>query len=151
MNYKNIILQFLAGLLLLLGLKQFFIFADLDLLELISTMGKESFAYFAGKSDKFGISTKLNVLINTKIIIGFVAIAINYFILFTIAYKKKLNWNISLIITIILSCIHFFKWIELQPISFMKMNLIAAYMIPAILVLIVSGVFYLLSFKTTSR
>ena len=56
MNYKNIIFQFLAGFCLVLGLKQFFIFADLNLLELISLLGKENFVYFIDKSDRLGVA-----------------------------------------------------------------------------------------------
>lgn len=150
-NYKNIFFQFLAGLSLLLALKQFFIFIELDLLDLIASMGKESFSYYADKSDKFGISNKLQRLVNAKIILGFVAITINYFILFILAFKKRLNWNISILITILLSLIHFFKVFELVPISFVKMNLIVAYMIPALITIILSFVFYILAFKTTSK
>ena len=150
-SYKNILFQFLAGLLLMLGIKQFFIFIELDLLDLIASMGKETFSYYADKTDKFGISNKLQRLVHAKIILGFIGIAINYFILFFIAYKKRLNWNISIGITIILCFIHFFKLFELAPISFMQMNLILAYLIPAFLTIIISVVFYLMSFKTTSK
>lgn len=150
-NYKNIFFQFIAGLLLLLGIKQFFIFIDLELLDLIASMGKESFSYFADKTDKFGISNKLQQLVKAKIILGFIAIAINYFILFVLAYKNRLNWNISLLITVVLSLIHFFKLVEIPPISSLQINLILAYMLPAFLALILSIVFYFLAFKTTSK
>ena len=149
MNYKNVIFQFLAGLFLMLGIKQFFIFADLNLLELISSLGKENFAYFADKSDRLGVVNKLQGLINAKIILGFIAILINYVILFILAYKRKLNWNISIIITIILGILHYFNIIQLSPISFVKINLVAAYLIPAFIVFIVSVLFYYLSFKTS--
>ena len=151
MNYKNILFQFLAGLFLLLGIKQFFIFIELDLLDLIASMGKEAFAYYADKSDKFGISNKITRLVQAKIILGFVGIIINYFILFVIAFKKKLNWNISIVITAILAIIHYFNVVEVSPISFIKINLIAAYMIPAFLSLALAGLFYFLSFKTSSK
>lgn len=149
MNFKNIFFQFLAGLFLILGFKQFFIFGDLDLLELISSMGKESFAYLAEKSDKFGISNKLQQLVNLKIILGFVAIIINYVMLFIIAFKNKLSWNISLIITVILVVLHFFNLLNLPPISFVKMNLVAAYMSPAIISILLAGLFYYSSYKTS--
>ena len=149
MNYKNVIFQFLAGLFLMLGIKQFFIFADLNLLELISSLGKENFAYFADKSDRLGVVNKLQGLINAKIILGFIAILINYVILFILAYKRKLNWNISIIITIILGILHYFNIIQLSPISFVKINLVAAYLIPAFIVFILSVLFYYLSFKTS--
>lgn len=135
----------------MLGVKQFFIFIELDLLDLIASMGKESFSYYAEKSDKFGISNKLQRLVNTKIILGFVAIFINYFILFALAFKKRINWNISFAITIILCLIHFFKLFEIGPISFLKINLVIAYMIPAFVAIILSVVFYLMAFKTTSK
>ena len=151
MNYKNIIFQFLAGLCLMIGIKQFFIFVDLDLIELIASMGKESFAYYADKTDKFGISNKITNLVQAKAILGFIAIAINYFILFALAFKKRLNWNISLGITIVLIVLHFFKIFELSPISFIQINLVAAYLIPAIIALVFAGLFYLLSFRTSSK
>lgn len=151
MNYRNILFQFLAGLSLLLGFKLFFIFVELDLIDLIASMGKESFAYYAEKTDKFGISNKIKRLSQAKIILGYVAIAINYIILFIMAYKKRFNWNISFVITIILILIHFFKWIEIAPISFIKMNLVVAYLIPAFLLLLLAGIFYLLSFRTSSK
>ena len=151
MNFKNILFQFCAGLFLLLGFKQFFIFTDLDLIELISNMGKESFAYFANKSDKFGISTKITRLLQTQLILGFVAIMINYLVLFAIAFKQKLNWNISIVITVILCLIHYFKLIDGYVISFLPINLVAAYMIPAFIYLLLAGVFYVLSFRSTSK
>ena len=135
----------------MLGIKQFFIFIELDLLDLIASMGKESFSYYADRTDKFGISNKLQRLVNTKIILGFVAITINYFILFLLAYKKRLNWNISILITVILSLIHFFKLFELAPISFIKINLIVAYILPAFIAIVLSIFFYSMAFKTTSK
>lgn len=149
MNYKNIFFQFLAGLFFVLGLKQFFIFADLNLLELISSLGKDNFAYFADKSDRLGVVNKLQGLINAKIILGFIAILINYVILFILAYKRKLNWNISIVITIILGVLHYFNILQLVPISFVKINLVAAYLIPAFIVFTLSVLFYYLSFKTS--
>jgi hypothetical protein len=149
MNYKNTFFQFLAGLFLMLGIKQFFIFADLNLLELISSLGKENFAYFADKSDRLGVVNKLQGLINAKIILGFIAILINYIILFILAYKRKLNWNISIVITVILGILHYFNILQLSPISFVKINLVAAYLIPAFVVFILSVLFYYLSFKTS--
>lgn len=151
MNFKNILFQFLAGLCLMLGFKQFFIFADLDLIELISSMGKESFTYFANKSDKFGISEKITRLLQAQIILGFVAILINYFVLFFIAFKRKLNWNISLVITILLCLIHYFKLIDGYVISFLPINLVAAYIIPAFIYLLLAGILYVFSFRTTSK
>lgn len=135
----------------MLGFKQFFIFADLDLIELISTMGKESFAYFANKSDKFGISEKITRLLQTQLVLGFIAILINYFILFILAFKRKLNWNISLVITLILCLIHYFKLIDSYIISFMPINLITAYLIPAFIYLLLAGVLYVISFRTSSK
>ena len=149
MNYKNIIFQFLAGFCLVLGLKQFFIFADLNLLELISLLGKENFVYFVDKSDRLGVANKLQGLINAKIILGFIAILINYVILFILAYKRKLNWYISIVITIFLSVLHYFKLLQLAPISFVKINLVLAYLIPAFVVFIISVLFYYFSFKTS--
>lgn len=151
MNYKNIIFQFLAGLCLVLGFKQFFIFTNLDLLDLITSMGKESFVFLANKSDRLGISNQLQELVHAKIILGFIAIIINYIILFILAFKKKLNWNTSIIITLILGVLHYFNLLELSPISFIKINLIAAYIIPAIVVLSLSIWFYFMSFKTSSN
>ena len=151
MKYKNIIYQFLAGLCLMIGIKQFFIFVDLDLIELIAAMGKESFAYYADKTDKLGISSKITQLVQAKAILGYIAIAINYFILFTLAFKKRLNWNISLGVTIVLIVLHFFKIGELSPISFIQMHLVAAYIVPAIIALTLAGFLYLLSFRTSSK
>jgi len=150
MSYKNILFQFLAGLFLMLGIKQFFIFIELDLLDLIASMGKDSFTYYAEKTDRLGISNKIESLSQAKIILGYIAITINYCILFMLAYKKRLNWNISIVITGILSVIHFFKLFELAPISFMQMNLVLAFMIPALFSIIASIVFYFMANKTTS-
>lgn len=148
MNFKSIIFQFLGGIFLLFGFKQFFIFVDLDLLELIVSLGKENFAYYAEKTDKFGIATKLKYFSNTKLILGFVAIIINYIILFYKAYKQKLNWNISLCITLVLALMHYFKWIEPFPIPIFQQQLILAFLIPAGLAFVLSIVAYRIAFTT---
>lgn len=150
-NYKNILYQFLAGLGLMVGFKQLFFLGNIELLELISSMGKESFAYFANKSDRFGISNALQKLIVIKIVLGFVAIGINYVILFLLAFKKRLNWNISFAITIILIAVHYFNWIELSPLSLGSLNLIVAYTIPVVLTFVASFIFYMLAFRTSSK
>lgn len=150
-NLKSILFQFFAAILLIMGIKQFYIFIELDLLELITSLGKDNFAYFAEKSDKFGISNKLKRLIYFKIILGFIAVAINYLILFIIAYKKHLNWNISLGITIIVGVLHYFKFLEILPISIIKISLISAYIIPAIICIILSIICYLIAYKSSSN
>ena len=149
MNYKNIIYQFLAGLFLVIGIKQFFIFVHFDLIELIYTMGKENFTFLAEKSNQLGISNQLQELNNAKIILGFVGIIINYIILAIIAYKHKQSGNIAIAITCVLVVLHFFKLIDLSPLSFIKINLVAAFLLPAFFALILSTLFYYLSFKTS--
>lgn len=148
MNYKSILFQFLAGLFLLFGLKQFFIFVDLDLLELIVSLGKENFTYYAEKTDKFGIATTLKHMATAKFILGFVAIIINYVVLFYHAFKSKQNWNISLVITIVLVIIHYFKWIEPFPIDAFQQQLVLAYLLPAFISIILSLVAYRMAFTT---
>ncbi|WP_322970841.1 hypothetical protein [Faecalibacter sp. LW9] len=151
MKIKHIIFQFLAGLFLMLGSKQLYVLGNIELLELISSMGKESFAYFANKSDRFGISSALQKLIIFKIVLGFVAIGISYIILFVMAYKKRWNWNIPLIISIVLGIIHYLNWIQLSPISLFSKQLMIAYLLPVIVSFGLSGLFYWLSFRTTSK
>ena len=119
------------------------------MLELISSMGKESFTFLAEKSNQLGITNQLQDLNNTKVILGFVAIIINYIILAVIAYKHRLNGNIAIAITCILVVLHFFKLIDLSPISMIKINLIAAYLTPAVIAIIISAFFYYLSIKTS--
>lgn len=150
-SYKNILFQFLAGLCLLLGCKQLFFLGNIELLELISSMGKESFTYFANKSDRFGISTQLQKLLQIKIILGFVAIGINYIILFVIAYKKKTDWNIPIIISFVLGLIHYFNWIEISPISIQSIALVGAYLIPIILLIVLAIAFYTITYRTSSK
>ena len=135
----------------MLGIKQLFFLIEVDLLDLIASMGKESFSYYANKTDKFGISLKIRRLVQTKIILGFIAILINYIILFYIAYKNKLNWNISIIITVILCVVHYFNLVEISPISFMRLNIVLAYLLPVLFTLSIGVLFYLLSFKTSSK
>lgn len=149
-NYKNILFQLMAGFFLLMSLKQLYVFADVDLMELIASMGKESFAYYAEKSDKFGIASKLQNLINCKTILGYAAIAVNYVILFVMAFKRGWNWNTSLGITLILCVIHYLNWLEVGPIALVNLNLVATYIIPSIIGFILAGICYRLAFKSSA-
>jgi len=75
-NIKIFAIQLVASVLLFLGIQQFYVLAELDLIELIHSMGKDNFAFLVRKSDEFGISEKLKHLATMKTILSFVGIMI---------------------------------------------------------------------------
>lgn len=48
-NIKIFAIQLVASVLLFLGIQQFYVLAELDLIELIHSMGKDNFAFWSEK------------------------------------------------------------------------------------------------------
>ena len=72
---RILMIQLVASCLLFLGIQQLYVLAEMDLIELIHSIGKDNFAYYVQKSDEFGISNQLKRLSTTKIILSIIGIA----------------------------------------------------------------------------
>lgn len=146
-NLKIFILQLVASILLFLGVQQFYVLAELDLIELVHSMGKDNFAFLVRKSDEFGISAKLKHLATMKTILSFVGIVLAYILCSVINHKRNRNWKMAVIIVAVCFLIYQFRFINL-PISYIQTNNLAlAYFLPATFSILISFVLYFLSYK----
>lgn len=146
-NLKIFTLQLVASILLFLGIQQFYVLAELDLIELIHSMGKDNFAFLVRKSDEFGISAKLKHLATMKTILSFIGIVLAYILCSVINHKRNYNWKIAVIIVVICFLIYQFRLINL-PLNFIPTNNLAlAYFVPATFSIVISFVLYFLSYK----
>ena len=146
-NLKILAIQLVASILLFLGIQQFYVLAELDLIELIHSIGKENFSYYVQKSDQFGISNKLKHLSTIKMILSFVAIVLSYIICSVINHKKQLDWKMALFVVISCFAVYQFKIINL-PIHYISTkNLAIAYFVPASIAVFISFFLYYLSYR----
>lgn len=146
-NFKIFAIQLVASILLFLGIQQFYVLAELDLIELIHSIGKENFSYYVQKSDQFGISNKLKHLSTIKMILSFVAIVLSYIICSVINHKKQLDWKMALFVVISCFVVYQFKIINL-PIHYISTkNLAIAYFVPASIAVFISFFLYYLSYR----
>ena len=100
-DIKIFAIQLVASVLLFLGIQQFYVLAELDLIELIHSMGKDNFAFLVRKSDEFGISEKLKHLATMKTILSFVGIVLAYILCSVINHKRNYDWKMSVIIVVL--------------------------------------------------
>ncbi|WP_413532376.1 hypothetical protein [Empedobacter brevis] len=148
-NFNIIIfaIQLAASILLFLGIQQFYVLAELDLIELIHSMGKDNFAFLVRKSDEFGISEKLKHLHTMKTILSFVGIVFAYILCSVINYKRNYDWKIATTIVAICFLVFQFRLINL-PINFISTkNLVLSYFVPATFSILISFGLYFLSYK----
>ncbi len=146
-NIKIFAIQLVASILLFLGIQQFYVLAELDLIELIHSMGKDNFAYLVKKSDEFGISEKLKHLATMKMILSFVGIVLAYVLCSVINHKRNYDWKIAVTIVVLCFLVFQFRFINL-PINFISTkNLVLAYFFPATFSILISSAFYFLSYK----
>ena len=130
-NIKIFAIQLVASVLLFLGIQQFYVLAELDLIELIHSMGKDNFAFLVRKSDEFGISQKLKHLATMKTILSFVGIVLAYILCSVINHKRNYDWKIAVTIVVLCFLVFQFRLINL-PINFIATkNLALAYFVPA--------------------
>ncbi len=146
-NIKIFAIQLVASILLFLGIQQFYVLAELDLIELIHSMGKDNFAYLVKKSDEFGISEKLKHLATMKMILSFVGIVLAYVLCSVINHKRNYDWKIAVTIVVLCFLVFQFRFINL-PINFISTkNLSLAYFLPATFSVLISFSLYFLSYK----
>lgn len=146
-NIKIFAIQLVASVLLFLGIQQFYVLAELDLIELIHSMGKDNFAFLVRKSDEFGISEKLKHLATMKTILSFVGIVLAYVLCSVINHKRNYDWKIAVTIVILCFLVFQFRLINL-PINFIATkNLALAYFVPATFSILISFVLYFFSYK----
>ncbi|WP_291119127.1 hypothetical protein [Empedobacter sp. UBA7248] len=146
-NIKIFAIQLVASVLLFLGIQQFYVLAELDLIELVHSMGKENFAFLVRKSDEFGISEKLKHLATMKTILSFVGIVLAYVLCSVINHKRNYDWKIAVTIVILCFLVFQFRLINL-PINFIATkNLALAYFVPAIFSILISFVLFFFSYK----
>ena len=146
-NIKIFAIQLVASVLLFLGIQQFYVLAELDLIELIHSMGKDNFAFLVRKSDEFGISEKLKHLATMKTILSFVGIVLAYILCSVINHKRNYDWKIAVTIVVLCFLVFQFRLINL-PINFIATkNLALAYFVPAIFSILISFVLYFLSYR----
>ncbi|WP_353164828.1 hypothetical protein [Empedobacter brevis] len=146
-NFKIFSIQLTASILLLLGVQQFYVLAELDLIQLIHSIGKDHFALLVRKSDEFGISEKLKHLATIKMILSFIGITLGYILCSIINHKRNYNWKIAVIIVVLCFMVFQFKFINL-PINFIQTkNLALAYFIPATISIMISFVLYFFSYR----
>ncbi|WP_313579522.1 hypothetical protein [Chishuiella sp.] len=146
-SLKVILIQLIASVLLFLGIQQFYILSELDLIELVHSIGKENFAYYVQKSDEFGISSKLKHLSTVKLILSFIGIVLGYIVSSIINYKKNLDYKIAIVTTILCFVIYQSKIINL-PINYISTNnLVIAYFVPASISIVISFCLFFLSDK----
>lgn len=145
---KITFIQLIASILLFLGIQQFYVIVELDLIELIHSIGKDNFSYYVQKSDEFGISQKLKHLATVKMILSFIGIALGYVVCTIINYKRNLDWKIAVFVAIVCFIIFQFKIINL-PIHYISTkNLAVAYFVPATISIIFSFLLYFFSLRT---
>ena len=146
-DIKIFAIQLVASVLLFLGIQQFYVLVELDLIELIHSMGKDNFAFLVRKSDEFGISEKLKHLATMKTILSFVGIVLAYILCSVINHKRNYDWKMSVIIVVLCFLVFQFRLINL-PINFIATkNLVLAYFVPATFSILISFVLYFLSYK----
>ena len=146
-NIKIFAIQLVASILLFLGIQQFYVLAELDLIELIHSMGKDNFAYLVKKSDEFGISEKLKHLATMKMILSFVGIVLAYVLCSVINHKRNYDWKIAVTIVVLCFLVFQFRFINL-PINFISTkNLVLEYFLPATFSILISFAFSFLSYK----
>lgn len=146
-NIKIFAIQFVASVLLFLGIQQFYVLTELDLIELIHSMGKNNFAFLVRKSDESGISEKLKHLATMKTILSFVGIVLAYILCSVINHKRNYDWKMSVIIVVLCFLVFQFRLINL-PINFITTkNLALAYFVPATFSILISFVLYFLSYR----
>jgi len=146
-NIKIFAIQLVASVLLFLGIQQFYVLAELDLIELVHSMGKDNFAFLVRKSDEFGISEKLKHLATMKTILSFVGIVLAYVLCSVINHKRNYDWKIAVTIVVLCFFVFQFRLINL-PINFIATkNLALAYFVPATFSILISFVLYFFSYK----
>lgn len=146
-DIKIFAIQLVASVLLFLGIQQFYVLAELDLIELIHSMGKDNFAFLVRKSDEFGISEKLKHLATMKTILSFVGIVLAYVLCSVNNHKRNYDWKMSVIIVVLCFLVFQFRLINL-PINFIATkNLALAYFVPATFSILISFVLYFLSYR----
>jgi hypothetical protein len=144
---KIFAIQLVASVLLFLGIQQLYVLAELDLIELIHSVGKDNFAYYVQKSDEFGISEKLKALSTTKFILSSIGIILGYIICSIINFKKGYNWTISLVIVVLCFIVFQFKFINLPTKYFINSGLEIAYIGTSIVAIIISLLIYFYSYR----
>ncbi len=146
-DIKIFAIQLVASVLLFLGIQQFYVLAELDLIELIHSMGKDNFAFLVRKSDEFGISEKLKHLATMKTILSFVGIVLAYILCSVINHKRNYDWKMSVIIVVLCFLVFQFRLMNL-PINFIATKKLAlAYFVPATFSILISFVLYFLSYR----
>ena len=147
-NLKIASIQLIASILLFLGIQQFYVIVELDLIELIHSIGKDNFSYYVQKSDEFGISEKLKHLSTVKMILSFIGIALGYIVCSIINFKRQLDWKIAVLIALICFIIFQFKIINLPIHYIATKNLAIAYFVPATISILLSFILYFFSLRT---
>ena len=146
-NIKIFAIQLVASVLLFLGIQQFYVLAELDLIELVHSMAKDNFAFLVRKSDEFGISEKLKHLATMKTILSFVGIVLAYILCSVINHKRNYDWKIAVTIVVLCFLVFQFRLINL-PINFIATkNLALAYFVPATFSILISFALYFLSYR----
>lgn len=141
-------IQLVASILLFLGIQQFYVIVELDLIELIHSIGKENFSYYVQKSDEFGINNKLQHLSTVKMILSFIGIALGYAVCSIINFRRNLDWKIAVFTAVVCFIIFQFKLINL-PIHYISTkNLAIAYFVPATISIFLSFILYFFSLRT---
>lgn len=144
---KIFVLQLVASVLLFLGVQQFYVLAELDLIELIHSMGKDNFAFLVRKSDQFGISEKLKHLALMKSILSLVGIVLGYILCSIINHIRNYDWRIAVLIVALCFLVFQFNLINL-PINFIQTkNLAMAYFVPATSSIAISFILYFFSYR----
>lgn len=146
-SLKIFVLQLVASVLLFLGVQQFYVLAELDLIELIHSMGKDNFAFLVRKSDQFGISEKLKHLALMKSILSLVGIVLGYILCSVINHIRNYDWRIAVLIVVVCFLVFQFNLINL-PINFIQTkNLAMAYFVPATSSIVISFILYFFSYR----
>ena len=140
-------LQLVASILLFLGLQQLFVLAEMELIELIHSVGQDNFAFYARKSDEFGISNKLKNLATAKLILSLIGFILAYIISSVINYKRGYDWKMSVFVVILCFVVYQFKIIDLPTKYFINQSLEIAYIGTSIFAIITSFIIYFISYR----
>lgn len=139
-------IQLVASILLFLGIQQLFVLTEMDLIELIHSMGKDNFAFLVRRSDEFGISDKLKTISTAKMILSILGISLAFIISSVINYKRGFDWKISLFILIVCFIVYQFNLINLPTKFFINESLEIAYIGTSIVSIILSLFIYFYSY-----
>ena len=145
---RILMIQLVASCLLFLGIQQLYVLAEMDLIELIHSIGKDNFAYYVQKSDEFGISNQLKRLSTTKIILSIIGIVLAYVSCAMINFKRNYDYKMSLIVVLFCLLVYEFKFLDLPTKFFLNQGLEVAFIGTSVFAIMMSVLLFVYSYRT---